>query len=232
MVVQCVNMIEAKKNRLFEKLFSVYNSNLLRRKFDAFHVANLQHLDNHENVPQILVANHTGWWDGLVVFELSMRARLDGYVMMEERQLRRFWPFTRLGAFSVVRENPRSALRSVNYASELLKNPARSLWIFPQGELVPFGTRPMKLFPGFARIAETVGRCRLVTMSIRYEFMKAHRPSIAVRIDSPFTVEVAGRLGREELIDRVAANLITGEDDLELMMKSGIVTSEFVDILK
>jgi len=65
-------MLEARKNRVFEKLFAVYNANLLRRKFDSFLVSNLARLQRVRNIPQVVVANHTGWWDGLVKFEISM----------------------------------------------------------------------------------------------------------------------------------------------------------------
>jgi 1-acyl-sn-glycerol-3-phosphate acyltransferase len=225
-------MLEARKSRLFGKIFAVYNRNLLRRKFDSFHVANLDRLCHDGKVPQVILANHTGWWDGLVAFQLSMEAKLDFFVMMEEKQLRRFWPFTWLGAFSVVRDSPRSASRTIEYAADLLrKNSNSSLWVFPQGELVPFASRPMKLFKGFSRIVEQVGECRIVPLTIRYEFLKAHRPSIVVSIDSPFHISLSGRIQREELVDIVRQRLEEGEDSISMMIESGGPTDGYIDIL-
>lgn len=225
-------MLEARKNRVFEKLFAVYNANLLRRKFDSFLVSNLPRLQRVRNIPQVVVANHTGWWDGLVKFEISMKAGLDSYVMMEEKQLRRFWPFTRLGAFSVVRENPRSAATSIRYASELLlDDPDRSLWIFPQGELIPFGSRPMQLYPGFARVIEDVGECRLVPVTIRYEYLKAHRASIIASVGDVMDVTITGRDQRKELVTYMTKLMSRSEDELQEKILSADL-SDFIDILR
>lgn len=232
MVVRDASMLEAKKNKLFEKIFRVYNTNLLRRKFDSFRVSGLDNLRGTKLIPQIVVANHTGWWDGLAAFELWMQNNRDNFVMMEEKQLRRFWPFTRLGAFSVVRENPRAAAKSIEYAAHTLNESRnRSLWIFPQGELVPFGTRPMKLFPGFARVIERVGECEIVPATFRYEFFKAHRPVILATVESPFEVIVSGKHERDVLVQKVTRLLCESEDKLKDIVISGSIPQEFAEIL-
>jgi len=225
-------MLEAKKNRLFERIFRIYNTNLLRRKFDSFRVSGLDNLRGPKAIPQIVVANHTGWWDGLAAFELWKQSGLDNFVMMEEKQLRRFWPFTRLGAFSVVRENPRAAAKSIEYAARILNEKLnRSLWIFPQGELVPFGARPMGLFPGFARVIERIGKCEIVPVTFRYEFLKAHRPVILVDIAQPFEVSVSGKHEREDLVRNVSLLLCEGEERLKEIVDSGNIPDEFAEIL-
>lgn len=225
-------MLEARKSRLFEKFFAIYNANLLRRKFDSFLVSGIERLRTPRSVPQIVIANHTGWWDGLVAFQISTHLGLDSYVMMEEKQLRRFWPFTRLGAFSVVRENPRGAAESIRYASELLSDASeRSLWIFPQGELIPFGSRPMHLFPGFARIIEQVGECRLVPVTIRYEYLKAHRASIITSVGDVMDVTISGRDQRKELVTYITKMMSRSEDELQEKILSSDL-SDFIDILR
>ena len=232
MVARDASMLEAKKNKLFERIFRAYNTNLLRRKFDSFRVSGLENLRGTESIPQIVVANHTGWWDGLAGFELWVQSHRDNFVMMEEKQLSRFWPFTRLGAFSVVRENPRAAAKSIDYAARILNERRnRSLWIFPQGELVPFGTRPMKLFPGFARVIERVGECEIVPVTFRYEFFKAHRPVILGSIESPFKASVSGRKQRDDLVEQVTRRLCESEDRLKDIVLSGNIPEEFTEIL-
>lgn len=226
-------MLEARKNRLFEKIFAIYNANLLRRNFDSFTVSDIERLRTHRSVPQIVVANHTGWWDGLVAFQISTHLGLDSYVMMEEKQLRRFWPFTRLGAFSVVRENPRGAAESIRYASTLLRDePDRSLWIFPQGELIPFGSRPIHLFPGFSRVIEQVGECRLVPVTIRYEYLRAHRASIIVSVGEAMDVTISGREQRKELVTYMTRLLTESEDNLQGKILSNRLKDGFIDILR
>jgi 1-acyl-sn-glycerol-3-phosphate acyltransferase len=174
-------MLEAKKSQWFEKVFQIYNRNLLKRRFYSFRVLGL---DNYVNVnSSIIYANHSSWWDGLVAFEISKALRVDSFIMMEEKQLRNLFLFRKLGAFSVVRENSRQAVKSLNYAVNLLKEkPFRTLWIFPQGEILPNDLRPLHFYNGLARIIQRVGDCVAVPLAIRYEFLNEYKPEIFVKI--------------------------------------------------
>ena len=126
-------MLEANKNPIFEKIFAIYNRHLLRQKFDSLQVSGLDILLNkNPNIPLIIYCNHSSWWDGLITFQIARQANLDGFWMMEEKHLRKFYLFRRLGAFSIVRENSRQAIESLNYTAKLLlENPARTVFIFP-----------------------------------------------------------------------------------------------------
>ena len=107
-------MLEANKNHWFEKLFTVYNRNLLKRRFHSFNVSGLDFLKNRDSrIPSIIYANHSSWWDGLIIFEICRKLNCDFYVMMEEKHLENLPLFRKLGAFSVIRENPREAVKSI-----------------------------------------------------------------------------------------------------------------------
>ncbi|MGI9035623.1 MAG: lysophospholipid acyltransferase family protein [Pyrinomonadaceae bacterium] len=180
-------MLEAKKSRWFERIFAVYNRNLFKRRFHSFKISGLENLrEKKPETPFVIYANHSSWWDGLAAFEISRAARLDAFLMMEERQLKKLRLFRRLGAFSVVRKSPRQAIRSVNYAAELLKeNPSRCLWIFPQGEILRNDLRPLKFFQGLSRVVEKCGKCAALSVALRYEFFGNFKPEILVKINSP-----------------------------------------------
>ncbi|MBA3692400.1 MAG: 1-acyl-sn-glycerol-3-phosphate acyltransferase [Acidobacteria bacterium] len=97
--------------------------------------------------------------------------------------MRNLFLFRKLGAFSVVRENSRQAVKSLNYAVNLLKEkPFRTLWIFPQGEILPNDSRPLHFYNGLARIIQRVGDCVAVPLAIRYEFLNEYKPEIFVKI--------------------------------------------------
>lgn len=181
-------MLKANKNRLFEKIFAVYNRNLLKRRFHSINLSGLDRLQNSDDkISHIIYANHSSWWDGLLIFEICQRAKRDFYVMMEEKQLKNLPPFRRLGAFSVIRENPREAVKSIKYAAELLKTkPSKTLLIFPQGEIQPNNLRPLKFFNGLSRIIEKTGECSVIPLTIRYEFLGNFKPEIFVKIGEPF----------------------------------------------
>ncbi len=177
-------MLEAKKSAWFERVFQIYNRNLLKRHFYSFRVLGL---DNFVKVnSSIIYANHSSWWDGLVAFEISKALRADSFMMMEEKHLRNLFLFRKLGAFSIVRENPRQAVKSLSYAVNLLKEkkekPFRTLWIFPQGEILPNDSRPIHFYNGLARIIERVADCSAVPLAIRYEFLNEYKPEIFVKI--------------------------------------------------
>lgn len=137
-------------------------------------------------IPLIVYANHSSWWDGLVLFEIIRRIDFELYVMMEEKHLRRLSLFSRLGAFSVVRENPRQAVESIKYAVDLLRTDAnRCVIIFPQGEIQPNDVRPIEFYRGLARIIEKTGKCAAVPVALRFEFAGNFKPEIYVKIGAP-----------------------------------------------
>ncbi|MCA1625359.1 MAG: lysophospholipid acyltransferase family protein [Acidobacteria bacterium] len=177
-------MLKAQKAVWFEKIFAVYNRNLFKRQFHSLNVSGLDVLQKRDKkIPLIIYANHSSWWDGLIAFEISRIAKLDGFVMMEEKHLKKLFLFRRLGAFSVVRENPRAAIKSINYAAEILVETSnRTLWIFPQGEILHNDLRPLKFYNGLTRIIEKIGQCYAAPVAMRYEFLTDYKPKVFVQI--------------------------------------------------
>ncbi len=180
-------MLEARKSDWFEKVFAVYNSNLIKRRFNSLQVSGLDFLTARDkNFPLVIYANHSSWWDGLVAFQISREIKLDSFLMMEEKQLRKLQFFRKLGAFSVVREKPPEAVKSINYAADILqKKLNRAVWIFPQGEILPNDIRPLCFYNGLTKIIEKVGICYAVPVAMRFEFSGEFKPEIFVKIGEP-----------------------------------------------
>jgi chlorobactene lauroyltransferase len=212
-------MLEAKKSKWFQNIFSIYNRNLLRRRFNAFKINGINNL---QNLPIVVYANHSSWWDGLVAFQLCRKANVDIYAMMEEKQVLEY-PFHRkIGAFSVVRENPRDAVKAINYAADLLKE-KRLVWIFPQGKIMPNDVRPIEFFNGVSRIVEKSGQCFTAPIAIRYEFFGDWKPEILVKIGEPQVIKKP--INSKDLTKQFAENLTQTLDEL----KSDIVTNQLSD---
>jgi hypothetical protein len=135
--------------------------------------------------PLIGYLNHPSWWDGYMAFALNralLRDRFEGYLMMEEKELRRYRFFAWCGAFSVDRQDARSAMRSVAYIGRLLaERRDRALWIFPQGEITPNDRRPLMAFSGVAHIARRAGGATRWPVALRYEFRGEQRPEAFIR---------------------------------------------------
>jgi 1-acyl-sn-glycerol-3-phosphate acyltransferase len=218
-------MLTAKKSAWFETLFSVYNRNLFQRRFQALRVSGLEHLlERDKTLPLVLYANHSSWWDGLTAFEIGRAARLDHFLMMEEKHLRKLFLFRKLGAFSVVRENPRDAVKSLNYAANLLKEkPNRAIWIFPQGEILPNDIRPLKFYRGLERIIERTGPCLAAPLAMRYEFVGDFKPSIFVIIGKP---ELFNRIDSGDYNHEYFAQMLTATLD---SLKSDILAGQTIN---
>ena len=222
-------MLEANKSKWFEKLFSIYNRNLIKRRFNSFNTTGLEQLLNrNKDVPTIIIANHSSWWDGLVVFQIIQKTDMEFFVMMEEKQLNDLQLFRKLGAFSVVRENPRSAIKSINYSIELLKsNPNNMLLIFPQGEILPSDVRPIKFFNGVSRIAEKIGNCEVFCISMCYEFLGEFKPDIFVKVsNTKFNDSINLKQRTNEYETHMTHNL----DKLKQMIVN-VETDNFVNII-
>lgn len=218
-------MLEAKKNRLFEKIFAVYNRNLFNRRFNSLRVSGFEFLSAASGEsPLIIYANHSSWWDGLTAFAISKYTGLDSFVMMEEKHLKRLFLFRRLGAFSVIRESPFEAVESINYAVELLKEkPNRALWIFPQGEILPNDSRPLKFFGGVSKIIQKLDSCRVLPVAIRYEFAGEYKPEAFVQINKPDFFKVDEKFSSKKVTKSLQENLTRALDEL----KTKIVNKDF-----
>lgn len=142
-------------------------------------------LPTPEHGPLIVYLNHSSWWDGYVAAILHrevLRQRFTAYVMMDEQQLKQYRFFSWIGAFSVDRAHPRRAWASVQYIGRLLaERRDHSLWIFPQGELLPNDRRPIAVHAGTARIVRLAGGATLWPVVARFEFRNEQRPEVFIR---------------------------------------------------
>jgi 1-acyl-sn-glycerol-3-phosphate acyltransferase len=180
-------MIPAKKNKIIGSLFAFYHKRLLKKHFYAIHIAGMENRETLDNsAPVIMYANHSNWWDGFIAYYLTNRyLQKDDYLMMDIDQMRKYFFFKYIGVFSVNRKQPAEALRSINYASELLKNSNKFMWIFPQGDMVPQDRRPLKFFSGITKLAEKTGSVNIVPVCFRYEYLMEQRPEVFISIGKP-----------------------------------------------
>ena len=177
-------MIRAGKNKIFENLFSVYNTRLLKKHFFLVHLGGEKNLNAWDKTkPSIIYANHSNWWDGLAAFYLSkVLWNIDAFVMMDIEQMKKYRFFKWIGAFSVNRSSPRESMESIEYSITLLRNTNKVLWIFPQGLMQPNDYRPIKFYNGVAKIAESIGEFNLIPVTFRYEFLMEQLPELFISI--------------------------------------------------
>ncbi|MFM8771709.1 MAG: lysophospholipid acyltransferase family protein [Candidatus Kapaibacterium sp.] len=186
--------IPARPRTLDRRFWGAYFSWTLRRHFSSGYIAGEHHLlqlnDNDDNVPTIVASTHASWWDAAVAMSLAFsRHRLDTDGMMEYRQLQRYRFFSRLGMFSVVREDPLSAMSTLRYAASRLTNTNRMLWMYPQGTLIHQDVPTIDCEPGIGILTRMTGRCRILPVAMRYELLREQRPVCWVRFGEPLTID-------------------------------------------
>ncbi len=189
----------------------------MRKYFDRVHFRMRgSYPEEQRGLPLIICANHSSWWDGYVAVLVERYLNVDGYLMMEEAQLRRYFFFTWAGCFSVDRHNARSAMESVQYAAHLLKQrPGRMVWLFPQGEIQPNDFRPLTFFSGAAHIARLTSPSLLCPLAIRIEHLAEQRPDLFISMGEPLliTPEEASKPGFSKRYTREMEQRVTHELD-------------------
>jgi chlorobactene lauroyltransferase len=214
-------VIRSQRSSMFETMFAMYVTRILKKHFFALHVSGEHFLEERDSsLPTVIYANHSNWWDGFVMlFFARRRWHIDSHLMMDVEQMRKYLFFKWLGVFSVDRQSPRGAAESIRHAVELLQGSGKILWIFPQGVLLPNDTRPMHLYTGLARIAQRLGRVNMLCMALRYEFGKEQRPEIYVRFSDPARIDgvpdaaaLTGRLrdGLEQAVETLRQDVARG----------------------
>lgn len=179
-------MLPAKPNRLVSAWFDWYCAHALRKSFRSVNL----YLDPgvrwdrfDPNVPRVYVANHVGFWDGLLLnFILGRHRNQPRYCMIEEPQVRKHPFLRRVGGFSIDRENPRSAFESIEYAANLLHcDPPPAVVIFPQGKLCHPDVKPLRCEGGILRILSGAPPdTELVPVALRYELTTEQHPEAYV----------------------------------------------------
>jgi 1-acyl-sn-glycerol-3-phosphate acyltransferase len=214
-------LLEARKHPLLERAYARYGRRLLRRAFARVWVGGAPWPEGAG--PVIAFANHSAWWDPVLALFLSHDVfRRDGYGLMEGAQLLRYPFFRRIGCFGATGDHPAEDARGLAlYAARLLRHAEpgarpRTLWIFPQGALLPARV-PLAFRSGLARFSRAVPGAVLLPIAARYELRAAQRPECFVRVGSPVHAAARGespaRLTRRlehrlrEELDRLDADL-------------------------
>jgi hypothetical protein len=226
-------MIQAQHAAWADRIFHPYVSWLFKRHFHAIHLLGPAP-ETNPDLPLLLLPNHSTWWDGFFVYLLNKKLfRRKIYLMMLEEQLSRYWFFARLGAYSIEPQSSGSIKASIKYSIEILKQkimPKPLLCIFPQGELLPWETRPL----GYKSGVETImsgygGEANLLPLAIKAEFLHEQLPEAFFYfgenvIANSNTFAGMQRLQEieERLLDELSRRIAKGEKGTILMSRHPI----------
>lgn len=233
-------MLTVRRSRAYTKWFGWYSRRQFKRHFHAVRVSvPPETLGMQAHYPVIFYCNHAYWWDGFwsqLCTEEFFSQNL--YIIIEYQQLVKHRFFTRLGAFSIDRSNPRSAVYTLDYAAERLtqkSNRQNALWVFPQGLIEHVDKRPVLFFNGTSSIASRVlqktKKIYLVSVVSRIEYLEDQRPDLFLSFNTPELIGPNDYFGHKALTnhmqDSTARHLsllkekiIAGDiDDLPILVK-------------
>jgi 1-acyl-sn-glycerol-3-phosphate acyltransferase len=184
------DFIPARESRWFIAGFRWYVKWLFARRFDQIWIR--QSYFPASDHRTIYYLNHTSWWDGLIPLLLNeFRFKQSARAVMEDRQMRDFPFFSRIGAFSIDRANPRSALKSLRYGMDHLRQPGRCLFIYPEGKLYPQEQSPATFEGGLAWMIgqfKDLSNLNIVPIGIYSHLMDADRPTLLLNIASSLSL--------------------------------------------
>jgi 1-acyl-sn-glycerol-3-phosphate acyltransferase len=199
----------------------------LRRTFRGVYLylyPQAKELRAEPDVPVIYCSTHTGWWDGYMSYVVNDRTlRRDGYLMMEEVHLAGVPFMTWAGVFGIDRHDPRKALASIEYIVDILTHsPNTALYMFPQGTITHADRRPLGLYGGVGNLARRLGRCAVLPVAVRYEFLLEQAPEVFVRIGAPLRFDMEHeRLSSAEVNARVEEAMTATADRLQANIVEG-----------
>ncbi|MBK6506153.1 MAG: lysophospholipid acyltransferase family protein [Ignavibacteria bacterium] len=174
-----------RKSKFLISFFRHYFRNSLRRNFSNIYIKGFApvlsalEISGKNKRPLIYCANHSSWWDVPVIIYLTYDLlNSDSYCLMEKKQFDVHPYFKGIGAVPIVREDPKDAVRVLAECTDYLNNTGKSLWIFPQGEIIPNGRRPVHFYSGVSHLLEKLKDPILVCTYLDFRFSGNQFPEI------------------------------------------------------
>lgn len=182
-----MEFIPANESRWFIRFFRVYVKILFKRRFKRIWLR--QEYEPIESSRTVYYLNHNSWWDGLIPLMLNeYRFRQQARALMEDKQMKDFPFFSRIGAFSINRSDSRSAVTSLRYAVNSMQRPNASLFIYPEGKLHPAGTKPI-FEDGLAWLYRKLPEADFVPVGIYAHTLRHDKPELHLHVAQPAEFE-------------------------------------------
>ena len=232
--------IQAENQKFWLKVFDFAFERMVRKGFYSLRIKNAENFNLRDpDKGNIIYGIHSCWWDGIIAYLLCRQVfKTQINLMIEE--LYRFPLLSKIGAFSVEKKSPQSAIKALNYSIDIIKNPEKSLWIYPQGIVMPPDSRPLKFASGISYLCKKSGGVNLIPVANRYTFLREDRPEILVEVGKPIIInnnnldkkEFTHYLENEftEFLDKQREEISQGKlGDYELVFKSRLCVAKLIE---
>ncbi len=158
-----------------------------RRHFSGVRLSRASHTHSFDEQRLILYANHSSWWDPMVLVLLGekLMPQRRHYAPMDAAALARYGIFKRLGVFGVEMSSARGAAHFLRTGKAIVES-GGVLWVTPQGRFADARERPLGFKAGLAALAAKMeGGCTLVPLAIEYVFWDERLPETLLHFGEP-----------------------------------------------
>ncbi|MBN2030594.1 lysophospholipid acyltransferase family protein [bacterium] len=230
-------MITADHKKWADWIFQHYLNGLFKRHFNAIYLLDPVP-DFDPQKPILLLPNHSSWWDGFFVYLLNKkRLHRKIYMMMLEEQLKQNRFFRLLGAYSIMPGSFKDVKQSLQYTMNLLnrKEEPPLVCFYPQGELLPWHTRPIVFGKGLEWILKkTEAELYLCFLGIRIEFLNQQRAEVFIQFSSVKSLNQNNHFSASKFesefmvfLDQLEKRIINGEKGKVLFRGKKSVNEQF-----
>ena len=181
--------------RVFEWWFRPW----LRRQLTGIHLAGLNSIRTESeaagDLPLVLIANHTSWFDGFLLREVHRHLRPDTPLrtLMLRRELEQNPILRFIGGSGFDPEQPFTLRRALGEVVAL-RNTGVTLSYFPQGKIFPSARRPLGFARGIEGVLRALRPALVLPVGLHLEMGNRVRPAAWITLGSLIRVE-----RREEL---------------------------------
>ena len=208
-------MIKADHTYWARLLYNFYVPRLLKSNFQNFYLAN-----EFPSIPKseglIITPNHFSWWDGFFIdYLLHQFSDRKIHLLMLEEQLKRYWFFQKVGAFSINPNNPVSMKETFNYIVEIIGDSKNVLLFYPQGEIEDYVKRPLKVKEGLKSVLKISNHnAKILPIAFKIKHGNTKKPDVLVRfgnllssadVKNNFNLFIENFRSNVDLLDQVSS---------------------------
>lgn len=129
---------------------------------------------------------------------------------MEDKQMRQYTFFSKIGAFSINLENPRASITSLRYAVDSMKRDQASLFIYPEGTITPVSEKKPEFKKGLSWLYQNLEDIDFVPIAIYSHTLRSSKPELFISIGNSVKHDKSlGKNRLNELFEQDLHQLIT-----------------------
>lgn len=176
-----MDFIPAKESKFILWFFDWYTRFIIWRRFKNVHIS--QEYFPNKNSKTVYFINHNYWWDGLLPLYLNQKFfKQKARALMEEKQMKLYSFFSKIGAFSINLEDTKSSIKSLRYAVESMDRESSCLFIYPEGKITLVSDSKPKFKEGLSWLFQKTEKVDFVPIAFYIDHSKDNKPDLYISI--------------------------------------------------